>query len=178
MATSTSREVSASARVEEGRVSGRRSSAPDPKVPAHLDPLPPRVAALIHSNNGATVKLGNNDGHTPLMAAAKNGHAATVRLLLQSRAQINRMDRLNNTPLLYACEWGAEDCVQVLLGAQDCTRETVQAENKQGQTPLSIAKGHGDEQAVSALEDFIERHNQRGRNPSFVLRPSSTGAGS
>lgn len=65
----------------------------------------------------------------------------------------NDKDNDMMTPLLYACENGAEDCVEVLLkeGAD------IHVKNNAGRTPLRIAKEHGDARAVSAIEEESRR---------------------
>lgn len=44
-----------------------------------------RVLIYANTRTATTVNLANHKGHTPLMAASKNGHPAVVRLLLQAR---------------------------------------------------------------------------------------------
>ena len=63
------------------------------------------------------------------------------------------------TALLYACEKGAENCVTVLLrSGADAT-----AQNSKEETPLMIAKRHGDVRAIDELEEYMSdmRHSMR-----------------
>jgi len=57
------------------------------------------------------------------------------------------------TALLYACEAGAEDCVEILVkeGA-DCN-----APKQNGQTPLAIAEDGGYQHAIAVISDAIRR---------------------
>merc|ERR1712216_328029 len=114
----------------------------------------PVVRLLMH--RGANVILPNHKGHTPLMAASKNDHPQVVRLLLQGRAQVNRSDTAfrdgepdGMTPLLYACAYGAEECVEILVqnGAD------VDARNSRGESPLDHAKKNNDAHAILVLEE-------------------------
>ena len=52
------------------------------------------------------------------------------------------------TPLLYACAYGAEECVEILVnnGAE------VNAINSKGELPLDHADKNGDEHAIRVLE--------------------------
>jgi len=87
------------------------------------------------------------------MAASKNDHGPTVRLLIQARANINDVDEEMMTPLLHACNASAEDCVEILVkeGA-DCN-----AQDKNGRTPLSVAEERGDEHAIAAIREALRR---------------------
>ncbi len=59
-------------------------------------------------------------GHTALFCAARRGHAPMIQRLLQSGANPNRCDFLNQTPLHWAAEAGHQAALQALLegGAQ------------------------------------------------------------
>ena len=65
-------------------------------------------------------------------AAALAGHASTVKLLLESKANINAVDLLKHTPLFRACEMGHMEVVQVLIdsGAH------VDVQDQDGRSPL------------------------------------------
>jgi len=108
---------------------------------------------IINSSAGATVNQKNKKGISCLMAASKNDHGPTVRLLLQARANINDVDEEMMTPLLHACNASAEDCVEILVkeGA-DCN-----AQDKNGRTPLSVAEERGDEHAIAAIREALRR---------------------
>lgn len=54
-------------------------------------------------------------GHTPLHIAAKENHASTVKVLVETGANINATDNLSWTPLLWAAAFGNVDAVRMLL---------------------------------------------------------------
>src|SRR5262245_24303446 len=54
-------------------------------------------------SNGAAFDVPVGEGLTPLMAAAKNGWASIVQLLIAAGAQIDAVDRNHETALIHAC---------------------------------------------------------------------------
>ena len=93
---------------------------------------------------GASLSAKTKDSETPLMLAARFGHADTVQWLLtgQARAQIETRDSGGNTPLLWAARMGHGDIVGSLLDAS----ADIDHVNAQGHSALSYAVmlGHAD----------------------------------
>jgi len=86
--------------------------------------------------------------HTPLWAAARNGHTSTVLVLLQAGARVDAKDKLNGaTPLSVAAEYGHKDNVLTLLQAG----ARVDAKDKWGETALDIAKEKQHAEVVAIL---------------------------
>jgi len=82
-------------------------------------------------------------GQTPLLWAAKNGHATIVQLLLSNcpYIRVNVKDQLyGRTPLIWACAEGYEDTVRLLLGRPDVS---VNCSGYYGRTPLMYAAERG-----------------------------------
>ncbi len=52
--------------------------------------------------NNINVNWANNDGITPLMAACGIAHSPIIRALLAARAEVNSIDRMGDTALIYA----------------------------------------------------------------------------
>jgi len=94
-----------------------------------------------------------NDGNgsqegTALIASAKRGHLACVRLLLERDADPDATDDEENTALHVAAEQGHLECVQVLLEKSD-----EDAENDSGNTPAWLALSNGHVEVAKALFD-------------------------
>jgi ankyrin repeat protein len=88
-------------------------------------------------------------GQTPLHLAARRGHEAAVRILLDRGANIEAQSIWSETPLVLASEHGHEAVVRILLdrGANIETRSTWL------ETPLVVAAKHGHEAVVRILLD-------------------------
>ncbi|MGA9768867.1 MAG: ankyrin repeat domain-containing protein [Blastocatellia bacterium] len=82
-----------------------------------------------------------------LIAAARTGHAGTVRDMITSGANVNVKDEHGNTPLIEAARNGHDDVVRTLLAAGADSKIT----NDDGQTALILARLGGHEDVVMAL---------------------------
>ena len=88
-------------------------------------------------------------GQTPLLIAAREGHAILLELLLgRNDVDVNHKDFRGDTPLSSAAREGHEVVVKLLLN-----REDVDADHKDilGNTPLSLAATSGYEAVVEVL---------------------------
>eukprot|EP00966_Prymnesium_polylepis_P230106 5324429-Prymnesium_polylepis.1 len=77
-------------------------------------------AARLLLEANADPELGNKDigmDNSPLLDAARRGDAATIALLLEHRADVNRVGKDGWTPLLVAARAGAERAARLLLEA-------------------------------------------------------------
>lgn len=72
-----------------------------------------KVETLIAS--GADVTFFNKDGFTPLMLAAKHGHAAVVKTLLDAGAPWNALSPSNLSAGDFAMDSGHQQAFDILL---------------------------------------------------------------
>ena len=91
----------------------------------------------------------NRGGVSLLSIAAESGDAETTSGLLEMGAVVERVDRVNRTPLMYAARSTNPDTITILLDAG----ADIQARDRLGNTPLSWASGFGKESGVQALVD-------------------------
>ena len=88
-------------------------------------------------------------GVTLLSAAVEAGDAETTTGLLELGAQVERVDRVNRTPLMYAARSKNPETIQILIDAG----ADIQARDRLGNTPLSWAAGFGTSDGVQVLID-------------------------
>jgi ankyrin repeat protein len=72
---------------------------------------------LALSTSEATLETERNDGKTPLLLAAQEGHVAAVAALLGAGAAIEKRGRYGWSALCLACQGGHTECVRLLLDA-------------------------------------------------------------
>ncbi|KAJ5153134.1 uncharacterized protein N7482_009612 [Penicillium canariense] len=128
----------------------------------------PLSIAAVHSKaimplmkKGATLTTIDNDGCSPLVMAAREGHAQTVLDLLDghvtsatltehhgmecregkngTKSCIDTPDRLNRTPLFLATLYGYEEVVRILLSRGS---SAIHYTTNAGRTPLSVARDY------------------------------------
>lgn len=97
---------------------------------------------LLADGGGALPDTPDNDGQTPLMVAAGAGHGAVARTLLELGAKIGAVDRKGMTALHYVATQGRQATARILL-AHPGGVELVHREDKNGKTPLDLAKETG-----------------------------------
>lgn len=71
------------------------------------------IEALI--KNGADVFERDSNGETPLHVAAKNGHAALIKLLLDAGSDVNDVDNVGFTPLICIASSSANESAMKML---------------------------------------------------------------
>jgi len=96
---------------------------------------------------GADVNETDDKGQTPLHLAARQRHAATVRLLLSKGADVHLKDNLGWTALHSATAEGAEEVARLLIAAG----ANINARDAGGNTPLHLATDLGHKALVELL---------------------------
>ncbi|MFO8002516.1 MAG: ankyrin repeat domain-containing protein [Marinilabilia sp.] len=71
--------------------------------------------AFEYRGNGADLESTNQEGHTPLMLAAFNGHTEIVQLLIENGANVNVTYNKKLTPLHFAASGAFPETVELLL---------------------------------------------------------------
>lgn len=74
------------------------------------------VRSLLNSP-GVNVNARDENGSTPLIEAARNGHDGVVEALLIARADVKAKDERGKTALMYASEGGHTESVKLLRQA-------------------------------------------------------------
>jgi ankyrin repeat protein len=123
------------------------------------------VNALLekHNSNGGTkdfLDAASDDGITPLIAAASEGHTGCVNLLLAATADVNAKDKDGTNSVMAASARGHVDVVTALLAAG----AHVNDQNADGHTALMFAYN-----GKNQVETLWERYNQ------FVLEAENSG---
>lgn len=97
--------------------------------------------------SSGSVDVPDGNGQSPLSWAARNGHEAVARLLLDNAADFQSKDTYGLTPFSWAAGRGHDNVVKLLLnnGADFNSPDTY------GRTPLSWAARHGHEGIVKLL---------------------------
>lgn len=111
-------------------------------------------ANFLEQPNDTKIEPDSRDmrGRTPLSYAAKRGHMAVAKLLLErADIDINRTDSKGNGPLSYAAVEGHVAIVRLMLAKDGVD---VNSKNRQGDTPLSYAAGGGH---VTLVKLLLER---------------------
>ena len=107
------------------------------------------IAEDLTKMDGIDVNGIDEAGARPLEWAAKNGHEAVVKLLLE-RKDVNpdRPDKWDQTPITRAAGNGHEAVVKLLLERKDVNPDRP---DNNGQTPISWAAKNGHEAVVKLL---------------------------
>jgi ankyrin repeat protein len=91
------------------------------------------------------------DGRSPLYWAARNGHDATLKLLLATdKVNVNSKDKHGRSPLSWAARNGHDATLKLLLATDNVN---VNSEDKHGRTALSWAAENGNEAITRLLLD-------------------------
>ena len=113
------------------------------------------VAALLHL--GADTSIGEKDGYTPMHGAGFQGRASIAKALIAHGLDPSDQHRDGFMPIHRAC-WGGEqrhtDTVKVLL--ESGVPFNLAAKN--GETPLSAAKSHGNKKTSKLLKDWAAKN--------------------
>eukprot|EP00048_Salpingoeca_helianthica_P020344 m.246984 g.246984 ORF g.246984 m.246984 type:complete len:362 (-) comp46978_c0_seq1:126-1211(-) len=95
---------------------------------------------------GANLQTRNRFEWTLLHGAAAGGHAAALAFLLDKGLDVNAVDRLGWTPIMYAALNDQTEAIEMLLNHYAATHPV-----RGGLTPLMIAAAAGNPRAVDSL---------------------------
>jgi hypothetical protein len=126
-------------------------------IACHFRPGPAAARSDANARDAA--------GYTPLIAAARAGNVATIRLLTSRGADPNLRDAAVNswTPLLHAVHKAQPASITALLDAG----ANPNGADANGTTPLMMAAGYG-------YTDIVKLLLARGANPRLAMRDGVT----
>ncbi|XP_035380821.1 transient receptor potential cation channel, subfamily N, member 1 [Electrophorus electricus] len=109
------------------------------------------LASVTSSRLQMAINKHAKNGRSPLLLAAKRGHTAVVRVLLENSARVDVFDEEGKAALHLAAEQGHDDVADVLLSH----KAFVNAKTKLGLTPLHLSAQAGSAHLVRLL---VEAH--------------------
>ncbi len=124
-----------------------QSGSQNPMVLAARGGSQKLMALLLDNMSPGDVNRPDQDGVTPLIAAARYGHAPLVVMLLGSDAKVSMSDNDGSTALIEASRAGSIDAVRSLLKMEADVNQT----SKYGWTPLMRAIQRSEESVVDEL---------------------------
>jgi ankyrin repeat protein len=98
---------------------------------------------------GTPIEFADGNGITMLGRAALNNEVAMARWLIARGANVNAVDKLGMTPLLWAASMDFGDPAMIELLLQSGAR--ADARNREGLTALDLARKYGHAEVVPAL---------------------------
>ena len=100
---------------------------------------------------GAEVDFADGNGITMLGRTVLNHDLPMARMMIARGADVNHVDKLGMTPLLWAAaiDFGDSEMIALLLGSGART----DARNKDGLTPAELARAHGNVELAQAIEN-------------------------
>jgi ankyrin repeat protein len=120
------------------------------------------VAARLLLDAGADANLADKEGRTPIMYAAMNAHPEVVKLLASRGAKINARDKAGETALLLVARFNGDAATTAALlkaGADASTKD------KSGRSISAIARKHGFQECVMALDPKARTTSEPGGGP-------------
>uniref|UniRef100_A0A8D8V786 Palmitoyltransferase n=1 Tax=Cacopsylla melanoneura TaxID=428564 RepID=A0A8D8V786_9HEMI len=114
------------------------------------------ATAAFLLGSAAMHHLTDINGDTALHWAAYKGHPELIRILMYSGVDLQKADNFGSTALHLACLSGNFYCVKIL-----CEKRKIELEprDKNGKTPLMLAKSHRHDDIVSLLNTQISKKN-------------------
>jgi ankyrin repeat protein len=99
---------------------------------------------------GAPVDFADGNGITMLGRTVLNNDLPMARMMIAGGADVNHVDKLGMTPLLWASaiDFGDSAMIELLLTAG----ARADARNKEGLTPAELARAHGNRELADALK--------------------------
>eukprot|EP00854_Cymbomonas_tetramitiformis_P023302 gene23302-28198_t len=132
-------------------------------------------AAQTFLNAGTDVNSQDEDGTTPLVAAAWHGHLEMVKFLISRGADVEWADKSGFTPLHVAAKQGYEKVLEKLLSKDP----DVNIKNHKRESPLHIAAHFQQLETAEVLlkQRYIKvnAHNEHGRTPLDMCKDTIKG---
>jgi ankyrin repeat protein len=102
------------------------------------------LKAFLEAHQGVDVNLHRNTQiRRALHCTALRGHAASTRLLIDAKADMEARDERGVTSLSLASSMGNLDCVEVLIESKADVRPAVRTATDRGHTPSHSASNYG-----------------------------------
>lgn len=159
-----------------------RPDAPDVDIRDDTENTPLILAVLKGSLDcvkllvarGAQVNVKNAQGHSPIQYACSKGHKDVLEFLLTSKADPNVGDFRQDTPLHRLASLGRVEILKMLLDWPGLTLN-LDAQNKEGNTPLHIAAEDDQNQVAMMLVEKGARVDVQNKEKKTVLDIRSVG---
>ena len=127
-----------------------------------------QALALLLKEPGANRNLSANDGATPILIAAQNGHIEVVRFLIKKGVDVKKAMKSGATPLFVAAQNGILEVADCLV-AHDKSLVNMSLHN--GTSPFYVAAQNGHLKVVTFLYEKnadIWKQSCGGASPFFI----------